>query len=230
MKTTYTIDNGNSHPHVGIFKGETPKGFVPLKDFKNEEKSFSAIISNVGPKANLPKDITDNLFDTLDLRKEKSFLDMPVAYSDTLGMDRLCNAYYVFKNELEADERILLIDAGTFNTFDLVTSNGFVGGFIFPGSKVFLKSYGQGENLPTFENAELESEIALPTNTEMAIKNAHNLYLLSIINTFIEDYFPDRVILTGGDALKLKPIVNMPLKVIPHLIHQALFDIAGRVK
>lgn len=228
MKTIYTIDNGNSHPHIGIFKGETPE-IVPLKSFKVGDDSHRAIISNVGPKANLPKELEGNILDIKTLRKENSFLDMPVNYTDTLGMDRLCNAYYVFKN-MEPGERILLIDAGTFNTFDLITDNGFVGGFILPGSRVFLESYGKGENLPMLKQGELDSEIPLPTSTEMAIKGAHNLYQLSILNTFIEDYFPDRVILTGGDANNLEPIVNMPVEVIPHLIHHALFDIAGRVQ
>ncbi|TDJ05339.1 MAG: type III pantothenate kinase [Deltaproteobacteria bacterium] len=229
MKTIYTIDNGNGHPHVGIFKTETPERIVPLKDFKVEDGPFSAIISNVGPKVTFPREFEDKLLDIKSLRDEKSFLDMPVNYTETLGMDRLCNAYYVFKNELENGESILLIDAGTFNTFDLITRNGFAGGFILPGSKVFLQSYNRGENLPIYLDAELKSEIPLPTSTEMAIKEGHNLYLLSVINTFIEEYYPDRVILTGGNAAKLEPIVNMPVEVIPHLIHQALFDIAGRV-
>jgi type III pantothenate kinase len=230
MKTIYTIDNGNSHPHVGIFKNETPEKIVPLKDFQVDESSFKAIVSNVGPKIKYPKEFNGKLLDIKSLRDEMSFLDMPVNYTETLGMDRLCNAYYVFKNELEEGERILLIDAGTFNTYDLITKNGFAGGFILPGSRVFLESYNRGENLPTFDKSELRSEIPLPTSTEEAIKDGHNLYLLSVINTFIEEYYPDRVILTGGDALKLEPIINMPVKAIPHLIHQALYDIAGRVQ
>ncbi|RLA63321.1 MAG: hypothetical protein DRQ89_07005 [Epsilonproteobacteria bacterium] len=229
MKTIYTIDNGNSHPHVGIFKGDTSE-IVPLKDFKTNEDSYRAIISNVGPKLNFPKEFAEHLLDIKALREDRSFLDMPVNYTNTLGMDRLCNAYFVFKNELDEGERILLIDAGTFNTYDLVTNNGFAGGFILPGPRVFLESYGKGENLPTLMAAELKAEIPLPTSTETAIKDAHNLYQLSVINTFIEDYFPDRVILTGGYAKCLEPIVNMPVKIIPHLIHQALFDIAGRIQ
>ena len=186
MKTIYTIDNGNSHPHVGIFKNETPERVVPLKDFKVDAEPFRAIISNVGPKLTFGPEFEEKLLDIKSLRDEKSFLDMPVNYTETLGMDRLCNAYFVFKNELEEGERILLIDAGTFITFDLITRNGFAGGFILPGSKVFLESYNRGENLPTYDKSELKSEIPLPTSTEEAIKNGHNIYLLSVLNTFIE--------------------------------------------
>ena len=96
MKTIYTIDNGNSNPHVGVFKNETPDRVVPLKDFKADAESFRAIISNVGPKLTFDPKFEEKLLDIKSLRDEKTFLDMPVNYTETLGMDRLCNAYFVF--------------------------------------------------------------------------------------------------------------------------------------
>ncbi len=219
MKTIYTIDNGNSNPHVGIFKEGQLEKVVPLKDCQFNEADSEIIISSVGRDINLPE---KNIIDIKDLRSEKFFLDMPVNYSLTLGMDRLACAYWVFKNHVKNQERVLLIDAGTFTTYDLISSKGHEGGFIFPGLQTFLKTYAAGANLPILDlkNIDLRDEVKLPHLTEDAIGEATKVYFQMTFQSLLETFKPDLIITTGGEGKYFSEAC-----FIPHLIHLALYKI-----
>lgn len=219
MKTIYTIDNGNSNPHVGIFKEGQLEKVVPLKDCQFNETNSEIILSSVGRDINLPE---KNILDIKDLRSEKNFLDMPVNYATTLGMDRLACAYWVFKNHVKNQERVLLIDAGTFTTYDLISNNGHEGGFIFPGLQTFLKTYAAGANLPILDlkNLDLRDEVKLPHLTEDAIGEATKVYFQMTFQSLLETFKPDLIITTGGEGKYFSEAC-----FIPHLIHLALYKI-----
>ncbi len=223
MKTIYTIDNGNTNPHVGIFKGNSLEKVVPLRECHFEEANSEIILSSVGQDLDLPQ---KNIMDVINLRSQNAFLDMPVNYSQTLGMDRLCCAYWIFKNQIKNNEKVLLIDAGTFTTYDLVSNKGLEGGFIFPGLQTFLNSYSKGAKLPTLDlkTLNLRDEINLAHKTEDAISEALKTYFQMTFRSLIETLSPDLIITTGGEGKYFFEAGYMP-----HLIHLALFEIKEAV-
>jgi pantothenate kinase type III len=152
---------------------------------------------------------------------------MPIHYSETLGEDRLYESYFIFQT-IKQNERVMLLDSGTFLTADLITNEGFMGGYIFPGSRVFLKSYTEGKRLPLINSLTVSE--SLPHSTEEAISMAHEMYLDSILGNLIKKISPSRIVLTGGDCQKLvnkieKINSTIQLEFDPHLLHQSLHSI-----
>jgi type III pantothenate kinase len=216
-----TIDNGNTNPHVGIFEDEKLSEVIPLANYKNQPNDF-ILMSNVGKQTSFKPSV-----DLKKYRNKNSFFNMPVLYSEKLGDDRLFEAFFVFQ-KIKKDERILILDAGTFLTADLVTEVGFTGGYIFPGSKTFLNSYIAGIHLPQITSLDLTEH--LPHSTEEAISMAHEMYFDSILENLVKKISPSRIVLTGGDGqmleVKYKKISStFQLEFDPHLLHQSMFAI-----
>ncbi|MDO9182006.1 MAG: type III pantothenate kinase [Bacteriovorax sp.] len=221
-----TIDNGNTNPHVGIFQNEKLDSVVALKDFMAQEDDF-ILLSDVGSPINFSANV--------DLKKYRRmqkginhFFEMPVLYSETLGDDRLISSYLVFSH-IKPNEKILLIDAGTFITIDLINDQGFLGGYIFPGIATFLSSYQKGSNLKILSPQFNLSRSELPHSTEEAILGATEIYLESVLKALIKKTSPSKIIITGGSFELVKNIIlkfNLPkvqLETYHHLIHYALF-------
>jgi type III pantothenate kinase len=213
-----TVDNGNTHPHVGVFVDSKLESVIPLREFTPLAGDI-VIAASVGNKIPFPINFS--------VGQIKSKLSMEVHYSETLGEDRLVCGYGVYKSISNKDEKVLLIDAGTFLTADLISAKGFEGGFIFPGVKTYLASYQRGHLLPSLEFPEEILNIELAHNTQDAILGAAEIYLESIIDKVITKTSPSRIVLTGGSSLLVQKILEkinlrFPLNLSPHLIHLSL--------
>ena len=213
-----TIDNGNTNPHVGVFVDSKLESVIPLKDFTPRSDDI-IIASSVGEKISFPVQFS--------ISQIKSQLPMKINYSETLGEDRLVCGFGVYKSLTSQRDRVLIIDAGTFLTADLITQKGFEGGFIFPGVKTYLGSYQKGTLLPTLDFPSELLNIDLAHNTSDAILGAAEIYLESIIERVIKKASPSRIILTGGSLsivqkILLKLNLGYPIELSPHLIHLSL--------
>lgn len=217
----FTVDMGNTNPHIGHFEGAilrevkplTPKGFESLKELPNW------VSSNVTHNE-IPR---ENRLDHLRLRS--SFLDMKVDYAETLGEDRLYQAYFL--NQLFPEEKIILIDAGTFITVDHIDGEGFKGGFIFPGIRVFQGSYRRGQKLTGNLPLPTDLEVSLPKSTPDAMTEATKAYLQGILETCVDR--ESTVIFTGGNGKLLAEALNLDT-YFPHFIHHSLFYIAHQIR
>ena len=219
-----TIDNGNSHPTVGIFENEKLSYVIELNQYQTQENDF-ILISDVGSALSIKP--------SFDLKKKRHskdhpfFFEMPVHYSDTLGDDRLYLAYSLFKAIPDNSQSVLAIDAGTFITIDLINAKGFQGGFIFPGVDLFLSSYKSGAKLPKLDSKEMSST-TLPHSTEEAILMANNLYIENILESIIKKTSPSKIVITGGSSEFIKNKIEklnleVQLETVHHSIHLALF-------
>jgi pantothenate kinase type III len=213
-----TIDNGNTHPNVGIFNDGVLQGVVPLDQYSPAQGDY-VLIASVGFALTLKPS-----FDLKSKRTKTHFFDMKVNYAETLGDDRLIASYGLFK-KMKKDEKILLVDAGTFITTDLVTSEGFQGGYIFPGITRFLKTYTESAQLPSLSKDMLfKGDDEIPHTTNDAILKATTIYLKSSIEEVIRKTSPDKIIFTGGNATDIKNLISLKVhsETDRHLIHSAL--------
>ncbi len=219
-----TIDRGNTNATLGLHLNGELQSVSP---FSSEliEPNVTTMQSIVGKNdLKIP-----NLYPLAKFRSPTHFLDMPIQYSLTLGEDRISTAYYAFKKDFK---KTIIIDAGSFITIDLVSGSGltrgFRGGFIFPGITKLLKIYQEGAQLPNLVNQSLlMNKLEWPQNTETAILAATSKMLHESIYQIIENEKPERILLTGGDAQKILPIISSstPVDLTPHLVHLGLSQI-----
>lgn len=129
---------------------------------------------------------------------------------ETLGKDRLAAA--IGANELFPDQNILVIDAGTAITYDLVSANNqYLGGNISPGLQMRFKALNEFTGkLPLVESSNYYSEIGKNT-TEAIRAGVQNGILFEIertIELFANNYPDLQVILTGGDSVFIDQLLN----------------------
>ena len=134
---------------------------------------------------------------------------------ETLGLDRLAAA--VGANALFPDQDLLVIDAGTAITFDLVEKNGtFAGGNISPGLNCRFRALHEfTSRLPLVEASDEWPQIGL--STEDAIRAGVTTGMILEIEGMIELLRKNRpglqAILTGGDALFFERRLKSPIFV-----------------
>lgn len=223
------IDIGNTRIKCGLFDGDYMKDFrvfnsedwQRLLDWVNHMACENCVISSVRgysfPKLTLLKP-----------RGHLVFLDHNLKYPvrinydtpQTLGMDRLAGvigAYYTFRNE-----NILVVDAGTCITFDLLTGDGeYRGGAISPGREMRLKAmHVFTSKLPSVPYDDLFRMVG--TNTEDAVRNGAQVGIIAEV-----DYWIDRMqaalggiktLVTGGDASYIRKYTRNNVFEHPHLV------------
>lgn len=239
MSLLLTIDQGNSHPHVGVFRNQKLDSLVSLDKLLDKletkvfDQPFNAIYCGVGNSSDSTitklKQTAKNWVDIDSLKTPLKFLDMPVHYSETLGSDRLTQAYYLYKNKFGnkencSQEKIMLIDAGTFTTVDFISNQGFEGGYIYPGVKLYFSLYTQGKRLPVPRLDDLKASSELPHNTQDAITQSFITFNQHTLNYFRSFYNCAQMILTGGQAHFFSDTIlqNYPVQIQSELIHHAL--------
>lgn len=224
MYNLQSIDNGNSHPHVGVFKSGELQSVSPLKDFCFDDQ-VDSIASSVGPSKNLAG---LKYFSLTSLRKQNSFLDMPVHYEKTLGEDRLHQGYYIYKKKVKG--LTLLIDAGTFTTVDFIEDDGMKGGYIFPGVQTFLNSYAMGDKLPILSHSStIIPDLAIPGTTNDAIENAMKYSQIAWLEKLLKENDINQIYLSGGNSSLFYEVLESSFQgdiiIEKNLIHYSLYEI-----
>jgi type III pantothenate kinase len=143
---------------------------------------------------------------------ELSYRDVPipidVEFPEKVGLDRLLSAYGAFCIKRAggcASGTIMVVDAGTAITIDLIAESGsFLGGAILPGLNTSVKSLSP--ILPMIEVTQMTSASYPGKNTEQALSSGiywgavgaiRQFYQLVQSNT-VSNTLP--LFLTGGDA------------------------------
>jgi type III pantothenate kinase len=134
---------------------------------------------------------------------------------ETLGKDRIAAA--VGANDLFPNQNILVIDAGTAITYDLISEkNEFLGGNISPGLQMRFKALNQFTGkLPLVDYSD-EFQL-IGTNTEQAIRaGVENGILYEIegtIESFNRNYENLQIVMTGGDSIFFDKKLNYSIFV-----------------
>lgn len=236
MQGLVTLDFGNTAATAGIFtfegKNATLVKKVPLAELKlfltqlgMSAHNTQIVLSDVKPREEeLNTFIAEGYLLTRvrDYWRGKKFHGMSVNYTDTLGEDRLITGFYAFKKH---KGNTLVIDAGTFVTIDVVTTNGFEGGYIVPGAEAYFETYQKGENLRQFD-LKFSPSAGIPHDTQTAMVGSYSAFA-ALVRELIREHQIQKVLITGGASplwenllsdLKAPPVVETH----PDLIHSSL--------
>ena len=219
--TIYTLDAGNSSEKLVQWMSGAPVSFVSIA---HPSKLDTIVFSTVKHRPLLPE--VNTILEIKQIGLD-FFGTMPTNYGKTAGIDRLLFAYDVY-NDLIKDNisKVLLVDVGTFCTIDIVTTNGFQGGTIVPGLQLLNRCFDHGKLL--------EQPTALPTSslsypfksTDETLRSSSTHLLVSNISHVFRLENPQKVIITGGDALHIIPHLNelqIPLEHEPFAGHKGLY-------
>ena len=214
MKGNLTIDNGNTSVKVAFFIGTElvatnrfMRRDVRLLDrFISTYKPDSAIMcSTASSEASqrVEELINQRCSRVMNLTHETP---MPITLGyrtpQTLGRDRIATAVGAWSIAQGGD--VLVIDAGTAITYDLVTADGcFVGGNIAPGLGLRFKSLHEHTGRLPLVDADGDTPV-MGYDTQTAIRSGVLLGLLGEIRSCIATLKMSHpgltVFLTGGDG------------------------------
>ncbi|MBO4803435.1 MAG: type III pantothenate kinase [Muribaculaceae bacterium] len=217
-----TIDNGNTSVKVAFFIGNqivATTRFVRrdtrlLERFISTYKPETAIVCSTASSA------ASQRIETLAEQRCRNVMylshdtPMPITLGYrtpmTLGRDRIATAVgaWSISQRLDEDNDVLIIDAGTAITYDLVTARGcFVGGNIAPGMTLRFKSLHEHTGRLPLVQADGDTPV-VGYDTLTAIRSGVMLGILGEIRSYIADIklsHPNlTVFITGGDGKLLQ--------------------------
>ena len=218
MKGNLTIDNGNTSVKVAFFIGTqivATNRFIRrdarlLERFISTYKPDSAIVCSTASSTasqRIEQLAEQRCRQVLHLTHETP---MPIRLGyhtpQTLGRDRIATAVgaWSIARRLDQASDVLVIDAGTAITYDLVTRDGcFVGGNIAPGMMLRFKALHEHTGRLPLVSSDGDTPM-VGYDTETAMRSGVMLGLLGEIKNYITDTrrsHPDlMVFLTGGDG------------------------------
>jgi len=207
------IDIGNTRTKVAVFHRGEVLITIPFDRFdvsyievlKREYDELNmAILSSVTDYSNELREALEAEFDVFIELSHQTPLPVENCYEtrETLGKDRIAAVVGAF--DLYPNTNILVIDAGTAITYDLLTAEGkYLGGNIAPGLAMRFRALNHFTGkLPQIEPA--NANVLYGTSTEQAIRAGVQNGLVYEVDATIsafKTFYPDiKVIITGGDA------------------------------
>ncbi len=206
------IDQGNASTKVALFDRDKMMISFIFKPLR--ESHIRKLIHQYSPRCGILSSVAEVDPAVIALLKEhlEHFIDLEESVSlpvsvkyrtpQTLGKDRI--AAVVGAQSLRPDKDILIIDAGTAITYDLLESSGdYPGGNISPGLTTRFKSLKSStKRLPMLdENGDLPD---LGYDTETAIRSGVVKGVIYEMDAYINEYklkYPGLfVFLTGGHS------------------------------
>lgn len=208
-----TLDIGNTRTKFSVFNKGEVLITVPVDEFLPEHLDVlqkehptlkSVILSMVKPQSPELIKSLQNKFEKFIVLDADTPLPIENSYStkDTLGKDRIAAAVGAF--DLFPDRNLLVIDAGTALTYDIVTQAGkYLGGNISPGIDMrFMALHQFTGGLPLVKQGEVDKLFG--SSTEEAIRaGVQNGVIFEVdrtIDAFKDFYTNLQVIITGGNA------------------------------
>lgn len=176
-----------------------------LKMLKEEHPQMKrAILSTVKPENEEINSFLKDHFEQFVNLDKHTRLPIENLYQtpETLGKDRLAAA--VGANELFPNQNLLVIDAGTAITYDLVSEqNQFIGGNISPGLEMRFKALNQFTGkLPLVSYSDNFQPIGRNTTEAIraGVQNGILFEMAQNIDFFNRNYQNLQIIMTGGDS------------------------------
>jgi type III pantothenate kinase len=233
------IDIGNSYAKIAVFDGTDIVELKVVEDvtvsqieniLKNHPKIVSAILSDVRGKSQEISDL---------LTQQIFFIELnhltPVPFTNlyqtpqTLGKDRIAGAAAAVKKFPQ--QNVLVIDAGTCITYDLVNNKGeYLGGAISPGIKMRYKAlHDFTGKLPYVKAMDDNMPELIGNTTENSIYAGVQKAVLFEVDAMINEYQSGfqglKVILSGGDYFYFDKNLKSNIFATPNIVLNGLREI-----
>lgn len=225
------LDLGNSCGKVAICEGvnvieSAVYDVVTMKEISYFINSYpeikGAIFSSV---ANHSREIIDYLSTSFDTFLELN-ADTPLPIRnqyktpETLGYDRI--AAVAGAHTIYPECNVLVIDAGTALTYDVVTAAGeYLGGNISPGMNMRFKALNKFTNrLPLLSIGEEHIDLLGTSTDEAIISGVFNGVIMEVdgfISAVSQKFNDLKVVITGGDANSFDKKLKSSIFVVSHL-------------
>ncbi len=207
------IDIGNSRTKFSVFNRGEVLITVPVDEMrpehiemlKNEHPDLkNVILSAVKEYSDELKKNLQSKFERFIELNEKTPLPVENCYQtkDTLGKDRIAAVVGAF--DLYPGTNLLVIDAGTAITYDLLNEKGqYLGGNISPGIDMRFKALHQFTGKLPWVHQQNFGKLFGTTTEEALIAGVQHGVVFEVdraIDTFKEFYNNLKVIITGGNA------------------------------
>jgi type III pantothenate kinase len=227
------VDIGNTSTKIAFYKGNAIIKKERLKSpdtgtvgrFIGKTPVRRAIVSSVNHD---PSALTNFLRDkgaTVHLISCKSRFPFTIAYEtpETMGVDRLAAAAGAFLHH--PGEDLLVIDAGSALTLDVVTGGSFLGGSISPGLSMRFRALHEFTGrLPLID---ADRNFTFPgKTTKDAITGGVVMGLVFEINEYIRTFEKRHVklvtVITGGDSEIITSFTDRKMFLHPDLVTDGL--------
>lgn len=244
------LDIGNTFVKIArLYNGALEAGTsVPSSDFvKNpikylddyylsDSKLYIASVLKESINSILFEKLTERGFIYENIKVRREFNGFKTLYNTgTLGVDRwlACLAAHC-----TYQQDVVVIDAGTAITVDIVTSNGIhLGGYIIPG----IASLGHAIKSSTglcADNSILKMVNSIPTNTNDALVLGNLALISGFFQRIEETIISDKLfklsdnfswVLTGGDCEKVGEYLQSPFCVNKQLVLKGALIVSGKL-
>lgn len=241
MKKHLCIDCGNTHAKAALFDGDEVVAEVmtgyddlsPLVHFASGSGACAALMSSTSHRsAAVAAAVSPLLSCPLGELTHLTPLPLTIGYRTpaTLGRDRIAAAVGAW--QLFTGSNVLVVDAGTCITLDVVTATGvYLGGNIAPGVEMRLKAmHDYTSRLPL---ADISGEVPLVGyDTDTALRSGAVLGAAAEVEGTARAIKAVtgqlKVMLTGGSAELLSQYLGeINVGVEPHLVLRGLNAIIG---
>ncbi|MDP2723632.1 MAG: type III pantothenate kinase [Bacteroidales bacterium] len=233
------LDFGNTKAKLALFDEKSQPeilvtenpGLSSLKAiFESNPGIQSSILSSVAP---YPSEIDDFLLAKSHFIKLTHQTPLPFAIEyltpQTLGKDRI--AAVAGALDYFPGHPILVIDAGTSITYDLITSQlQYLGGGISPGIQMRFKAlHNFTGSLPLVENATNQEHQLIGNSTVSCISSGVLNGVLAEVNGIINQYKARfeglKVVVSGGDYKYFEKYIKNDIFATPNIVVQGLKNI-----
>lgn len=157
-------------------------------------------------------------------RTQKEQFGIRNAYGDgfdRLGVDRWLAMLGCLDIGVAPTQQLCVVDCGTAITLDLLSVRGsHEGGYIIPGLTMMRESLFQ--HTANVRHDPLPGDAISPgKSTAEAVEHGALLAVISLVERLVSG--PDKLlVLTGGDAFRLVPMLTCPYREEPHLLLKGL--------
>ena len=222
-RTKYcTIVNDIRSKHAVITNTAISPEFL-TRHFKG---AFRFIVASVSDKTitNEMKiwcDLSSVKFEQIISERKKSNVTSGYKIPTQLGVDRWLTLLGAAR--LYVNKNVLIIDAGTATTVDLLAATGqHQGGWILAGLTTLIKSV-LADTSHVYANKKEQASIVFGVNTSENVHNAAwaatvGAIQIAIIQAEEQGFFLDEVIITGGNGKLLASIIKHKSKVFEDLV------------
>lgn len=236
MGYNIVIDQGNSAAKIAIFDGETLIGHARHESLQRDhlldliagrpiDAAIYSSVSHHGEEIVVAlRSIARNVYELT------SLLPLPITLGyttpSTLGRDRI--AAVAGARALHPGRTVLVVDAGTAITCDKLSASGeFTGGNIAPGLWMRAEALHTMTSRLPYVDVESPGEVPLwGTDTAGAIKAGVVRGAIGEIAYYRSQLPADTIVmLTGGDAPRLAPLLDGEVEVDTMLVCKGLNSI-----